>query len=219
MSEQLVRAQHLSRTFSTGSQEILAVRDASCTVGRNARIALFGPSGSGKSTLLQLLGGLDQPTSGKVEWPALSGAESLRPRHIAFVFQNETLLPALSALENVEIPLLLQGMSDREARRIATEALERLRLGDLSAKLPEELSGGQAQRVAFARALAGRPDLVLADEPTGQLDQATADQLFTAVLPWMDEMQTAMIVATHDRSVGTRMQGTWAMEHGVLAAA
>ncbi|MEO6834394.1 MAG: ABC transporter ATP-binding protein, partial [Candidatus Tumulicola sp.] len=158
MNGTLVTADHVSKVFCTSGEDVSAVRDASCTVPSAARIALLGPSGSGKSTLLQLLGGLDIPTGGTVTWPAFG--PDVRPRNVAFVFQNQTLIPALSVLENVELPLQLQGASDRGARERARAALERLGLRALSDKLPEELSGGQAQRVSFARALVGEPRLI-----------------------------------------------------------
>lgn len=219
VSETLVRAERVWRTFRTRSQEVVAVKDASCSLARNALIGLFGPSGSGKSTLLQLLGGLDTPTSGSIQWPAFSGQTELRPRHIAFVFQNQTLLAPLSAVENVEIPLLLQGLDAGAARARAQVALDRIQLGDLADKLPEELSGGQAQRVEFARALVGNPDLILADEPTGQLDRQTVEHLFDIVLPWIDELGSALVIATHDGTVGERMHTQWRMQFGVLEAA
>jgi ABC-type lipoprotein export system ATPase subunit len=214
--EPVVRATRVSRTFRTGSESVVAIKSASCAVPRGARIALVGPSGSGKSTLLQILGCLDQPDSGSVEWPALTNGARLRPDRIAFVFQNPSLIPALSTVENVEVPLLLQRLKSSAARSRATAVLDRLGLASLAEKLPEELSGGQAQRVGIARAIAGRPDMILADEPTGQLDQATAQQLFGTVLPWLDEIGTALVVATHDRRVAQRMRSQWTMQHGVL---
>lgn len=218
MSASFVTAAHVSKTFRVSSQDVVAVSDVSCSIGSDARIALFGPSGSGKSTLLQLLGGLDRPSSGDIVWPAFGGLNLLRPAHIAFVFQNQTLLPAITALENVQLPLLLQGIKQREATSKARDALNRLGLDALADKLPEELSGGQAQRVAFARALVGRPQLLLADEPTGQLDHRTAQELFNVVLPWAGEMRCAMVIATHDHAVGALMHEQWFMRFGALGA-
>jgi lipoprotein-releasing system ATP-binding protein len=215
----VVRATRISRTFRAGLESVVAVKSASCAVPSGARIALVGPSGSGKSTLLQILGGLDKPDSGTVEWPAFSRSTRLRPDRIAFVFQNPSLIPALSTVENVEVPLVLQRLDSGVARRRAIEALNRLGLASLAEKLPEELSGGQAQRVGIARALVGRPDLILADEPTGQLDQATAQQLFGTVLPWLREIGAALVIATHDRRVAQRMRSQWMMDHGVLKVA
>ncbi len=216
MTAALVSAQGVSKLFRSGGEEIVAVRDVTCAVLPAARVALFGPSGSGKSTLLQLLGGLDAPSAGAVAWPAFGDGSTIRPRHIAFVFQNQTLLPALTVLENVEVPLLLSGIEESTARSRARESLTRLHLDGFAQKLPEELSGGQAQRVAFARALVSRPQLILADEPTGQLDRETASHLFEAVLPWCEEIGAALVIATHDPTVGERMQERWSMRFGVL---
>jgi ABC-type lipoprotein export system ATPase subunit len=219
MPEPLAVAREVTRAYRIDDEAILAVRDASCTVVPGARVALVGASGSGKSTLLQLLGGIETPSSGELSWPALGTRDLLRPRHIAFVFQNQNLLPPLTAAENVALPLVLQGASHADARALAAETLERLELGELRDKLPEELSGGQAQRVAFARAVAGRPELILADEPTGQLDTATADRFLTTALAILDAAGIAVVVATHDERVAERMADRWHMEHGALRTA
>src|ERR1700681_4544752 len=214
----LAVARNVSRTYRTGGETIVAVRDASCEIGRAARIAVVGASGSGKSTLLQLLGGIETPSSGELAWPALGTRDVLRPRHIAFVFQNQNLLPPLTAAENVALPLVLQGASPADARALAAQTLERFELDELRDKLPEELSGGQAQRIAFARAVAARPALILADEPTGQLDTATADRFLTTALAILDAAGIALVVATHDERVAARMQRRWMMRHGELEA-
>ncbi len=219
MTEPLVEARGLTRAFRTGAQTVVAVECADCTVAPGARIALQGRSGSGKSTLLQMLGGIETPTSGTLTWPALGPRETLRPTRIAFVFQRESLLAALTVLENVELPLLLAGAAPAAARSAATEALERFELAELRDKLPEELSGGQSQRVAFARAVAQRPRLVLADEPTGQLDSATADRFLTIALASLDRDGAALLVATHDARVAARMRTHWRIERGRLDAA
>jgi putative ABC transport system ATP-binding protein/lipoprotein-releasing system ATP-binding protein len=214
----LVRAEDVSRRYRVGGREIVALASATCAVRSGARIALVGPSGSGKSTLLQLLGGLDDASTGTIVWPALGARLGLRPGKIAFVFQNASLLASLTAVENVEIPLLLQGVAGPEARKRAREALVRIDLGEIAARLPEELSGGQAQRVAFARALVAAPALLLADEPTGQLDRATADHLVDTVLGSLRGTPTALVVATHDPHVAERLDATWRIERGVLEA-
>jgi ABC-type lipoprotein export system ATPase subunit len=219
MPEPLAVAREVTRAYRIDDEEILAVRSASCTVVPGARVALVGASGSGKSTLLQLLGGIETPSSGEITWPALGTRDALRPHHVAFVFQNQNLLPPLTAAENVALPLVLQGSSHADARALAAETLERFELGELRDKLPEELSGGQAQRVAFARAVAGRPELILADEPTGQLDTATADRFLTAALATLDAAGIALVVATHDDRVAERMADRWHMEHGALRTA
>ncbi|MDB5026588.1 MAG: transporter related protein [Candidatus Eremiobacteraeota bacterium] len=218
MLEPLVVARGVSRAYRAGGESVVAVRHADCVVRPAARIALVGASGSGKSTLLQILGGIETPTAGEISWPALGPRESLRPRHIAFVFQNMNLLEPLTALENVELPLVLQGVAPERAQVTAIETLERFELGELLDKLPEELSGGQAQRVAFARAIAAAPELILADEPTGQLDTATADRFLTTALAILDAAGIALLVATHDERVAARMQRRWMMRHGELEA-
>ena len=207
------------RTYRIGGETIVAVRDAGCTVRAGERIALVGASGSGKSTLLQMLGGIEIPSAGEIVWPALGPRSDLRPRHVAFVFQNQNLLAPLTAAENVALPLVLQGASHAQARAVAAQTLTAFELADLRDKLPEELSGGQAQRVALARAVAARPDLILADEPTGQLDSATADRFLATALALLDAAGTALVVATHDERVAARMPVRWTMEHGDLKTA
>ena len=216
MSEVLVYVSGAGRTYKIGASPVVAVDSATCRVTCGSHIALVGPSGSGKSTLLQLMGGLDTPTSGEVSWPGLGERRTLRPEKVAFVFQSPSLLAPLTAVENVEMPLLLGRTGAKEARRAALEALERIELADIANKLPEELSGGQTQRVAVARALAYQPNLILADEPTGQLDHSTATHLFDVLLASLEGTDTALVVATHDKDVAGRMQDHWQMQHGVL---
>jgi ABC-type lipoprotein export system ATPase subunit len=217
MVDSLVEATGLGRTFRQGGSTIAALVSATFRVMPGERIAIVGPSGCGKSTLLHLIAGLDSPTSGAIAWPALGPAEDLRPKQVAVVFQAASLLPALTVVENVELPLLL-GHEPSHARASADATLGLLGLADLRDKLPEELSGGQAQRVSLARALSARPRLLLADEPTGQLDRGTA-------MPMIDALQqsigdtTALVVATHDLAVAERMQKIWRMQHGVLETA
>jgi putative ABC transport system ATP-binding protein/lipoprotein-releasing system ATP-binding protein len=216
MNEILVHMEHGGRTYSRGKTPVAAVVSATCTVLPGDRIALVGPSGSGKSTLLHLLGGLDSLTSGSVTWPALGACETLRPTKVGLVFQMPSLLPALTVVENVEIPLLLGHDSTEKARAAALDALDRIGLLFIAGKLPEELSGGQAQRVAVARALASQPKLILADEPTGQLDHPTAQHLFDVLLASLEGTETALVIATHDRAVAERMNTVWHMQHGIL---
>lgn len=213
----LVEARGLGRIYERGHALVVALASATCGVQSGDRIAVVGPSGSGKSTLLHLLGGLDEPSSGTIAWPALGPRGTLRPAHIAYVFQAPSLLPALSVVENVELPLLLGELDTTAARGAALDALARLDLTDLAERLPEELSGGQAQRVGLARALASRPRLLLADEPTGQLDHATANQVLDTLLASIDGTPTALVVATHDPAVAARMETVWLMRHGTLA--
>ena len=216
MPEMLVQIHNGGRTYSHGRASVVALASATCTVMPGDRIALVGPSGSGKSTLLHLLGGLDTPTSGSLEWPALGARESLRPTKVGLVFQMPSLLAPLTVVENVEIPLLLGPASAEKARAAALDALDRIGLKSLADKLPEELSGGQAQRVAVARALATRPKLILADEPTGQLDHPTAQHLFDVLLASLEGTDTALVVATHDMTVAKRMHKVWQMQYGTL---
>ncbi|HEY8297411.1 MAG TPA: ABC transporter ATP-binding protein [Candidatus Baltobacteraceae bacterium] len=216
MSDALVEARNVSRSYRVGGSEIVALVDASCSIEAGARVALVGPSGSGKSTLLQILGGIDAPTGGAVRWPAFGTIDRLRPHNVAFVFQNMSLLAPLTVLENVELPLLLEGESQSRARAGALQMLESIELAGLAEKLPEELSGGQAQRVAFARALVAKTPLVLADEPTGQLDGPTAERLLDVVMRSLEGTKTALVIATHDRAVAARMEHRWSMEHGIL---
>src|SRR3954465_232481 len=160
------------RTFGRGPATTVALQPTDCRVDERARIAITGPSGSGKSTLLHLLAGLDDPTVGTVAWPLLGDRSALRPGPRPVIFQGPSLLPALTVRENVALPLVLAGVRDAQAGADADHALTSLALDDLADKLPEEISGGQAQRVAVARALAGRPRLILGDEPTSQVDRA-----------------------------------------------
>ncbi|WP_019011804.1 ABC transporter ATP-binding protein [Deinococcus aquatilis] len=211
----LVEARGVSRTFQVGGQQITALHPVTLQVGAGDRTALLGASGSGKSTLLHLLGGLDTPSSGTISWPALGGAASLRPGQVAFVFQAQSLMPPLSAQENVALPLILAGQDYHSAMHEALCWLERLELTSLAPQLPEELSGGQAQRVAVARALITRPRLVLADEPTGQLDSVTAAHLLDVLLSAM-EPGAALVMATHDRMVASRLDSVWQMADGQL---
>jgi lipoprotein-releasing system ATP-binding protein len=216
MSEMLFQIANGGRTYALGQTQVVALASTTCTVMTGDRIALVGPSGSGKSTLLHLMGGLDTPTSGAITWPALGSREKLRPMMVGLVFQMPSLLAPLSVVENVEIPLLLGRESVEKARVSALEALERIGLLSIADKLPEELSGGQAQRVAVARALASRPKLILADEPTGQLDHPTAQHLFDVLLDSLEGTDTALVVATHDMAVAERMNKVWHMQHGKL---
>src|SRR3989442_9188384 len=160
--EVLVRAESLSRLFGAGLGAVSAVAEATFTIQSADRIALVGPSGSGKSTLLHLLAGLDRQTGGQIEWPALGPPESLRPGPVAMAFQGPSLLPPLTVLENVALPVLLAGGDERDAMGEAADMIERLDLVAVRDKLPEEISGGQSQRAGIARALVGRPKLILA---------------------------------------------------------
>jgi len=218
MRSPLVEAREATRVFHRGGGLFPGLKAASCRVFLGERIAILGPSGSGKSTLLQLLGGLDRPTFGSVAWPELGPMEALRPEMVAFLPQAPSLVPWLSVVENVEFPILL-GSRAPTARDQALESLERLGLGGLADRLPQELSGGQTQRVAMARALVGDCKLILADEPTGQLDGATAAVLFDALLTHLAGRDTALVVATHDPAVAARLGKACHMDQGELHTA
>jgi ABC-type lipoprotein export system ATPase subunit len=214
--EVLVRCEDVARTFGAGPAAVVAVRRVTCEIRSGQRLAITGASGSGKSTLLHLLAGLDEPTVGRVTWPALGSREALRPGPVGVVFQGPSLLPPLDVQENVALALILAGATEQEAHAAAIEALDRLDLLALRAKLPEELSGGQAQRVAVARVLAGRPRLILADEPTGQLDFGNATSVISALLRGADDAGAALVVSTHDPRIADRLPERWRMADGEL---
>jgi putative ABC transport system ATP-binding protein len=211
----LAVADQVSRTYGRGATAVAAVRGATCAVFAGEQIALTGPSGSGKSTLLHLLAGLDSPTTGTVEWPALGGPPaSLVPGTVGLVFQGPSLLPDLDIAENVALPLILAGHTDAAARRRALQVLADLDIDDLAAKLPEEVSGGQAQRVAVARALVGEPRLILADEPTGQLDHTSAAAVIALLRSRAHGLGAALVVTTHDPLVAEQFAVRWEMLDG-----
>lgn len=212
----LASADGVARTFGSGTSAVVAVHDVTCEIHAGDRIALTGPSGSGKTTLVHLLAGLDQPTTGQIEWPAIGSRHDLRPGPVAVVFQAPSLLPALDVIENTELPLLLAAEDPVDARSCAADALVHLGLGVIASKLPEELSGGQAQRVAIARVLAGRPTLIIADEPTGQLDHATGLEVIDALIAAADGSGAALLVNTHDPLVADRFATRWRMDDGRL---
>ncbi len=215
---ELARCTDLTRTYGSGAGEVRALRGVSCTLRRGAQVALTGPSGSGKSTLLHLLAGLDTPTGGTIAWPGLDGSPEGRPGLIGMVFQGPSLLPPLDVTENIALPLLLAGFTETQARERATAALHDVGLDELAARLPEELSGGQAQRVAVARALAARPRVILADEPTGQLDSAHAAQVVGLLLDAATILGAALVLSTHDLTIAERVPERWRMADGLMVA-
>lgn len=215
MTTPLVHGVGLTRTFGAGVSAFVALHDSDLTIHPRARIALTGPSGSGKSTVLHLIAGLDRPTSGTITWPAL-GVPGQHPGSVGLVFQTPSLIPALDVIENVELVALIAGARPAQARVRAGQALQALDLLSLAEQLPEELSGGQAQRVAIARVLAADPALILADEPTGQLDHDTAAQVLDVLEAAADASGAALVVATHDPVVASRYLHQWLVEDGRL---
>jgi putative ABC transport system ATP-binding protein/lipoprotein-releasing system ATP-binding protein len=212
--EPVVRCEGVARTYGRGATATVALQPTDCEVRPGERVAIMGPSGSGKSTLVHLLAGLDEPTVGTVSWPAIGGRDDLRPGPVAVIFQGPSLLPPLTVQENVALPLVLDGSSHADARRRAWEVLELVGLLEVREKLPEEISGGQAQRAAVARALAGHPKLILADEPTGQLDHESAAVVIDVLLAAAGEAGAALVVSTHDPAVADRLEERWIMRNG-----
>jgi ABC-type lipoprotein export system ATPase subunit len=213
----LVRCEGVARTYGDGPTATVALQATDCEVFAGQRIGVVGPSGSGKSTLIHLMAGLDDPTVGVVSWPAIGDRDTLHPGKVAVIFQGPSLLPPLTVLENVSLPLVIGGMTDTHAREVAHAALRTLDLGELADKLPEEISGGQAQRVAVARALAGEPTLILADEPTGQLDQTNGAAVVEVLLAASAHSGSALVISTHDLAVAARVPDRWEMHSGELS--
>jgi ABC-type lipoprotein export system ATPase subunit len=213
--EILVATESVARTYVQGGAEIEALGPTTCTIRAKARVAVTGPSGSGKSTLLHLIAGIEQPTAGEICWPAFGNRDNLRPANIAIAFQGPSLVPFLSVIQNVALPLFLLGKrADAETEAMA--AISALGLTELAEKLPDQLSGGQAQRIALARAMVSRPRLLLADEPTGQLDQATGRSAITALLAWAEASGSGVVLATHDPAIAGFLEETWTIERGRL---
>ncbi len=204
-SESIISTESVTRVFGAGEMAVTAVNGITLQVGQGQLLAVVGRSGSGKTTLLNLMSGLDQPTNGKVffqgrDLSTMVEADlvELRRRKISFVFQSFGLMPLLSALENVELPLHISGVSWRERRRRAMETLDLVGLGPRARHRPYELSGGEQQRVSIARALVTGPDVIFADEPTGELDTTTASSISDILREVVRERKATVIVATHD---------------------
>jgi putative ABC transport system ATP-binding protein len=217
VTDSLVVCDHVGRTYGRGDRAVVALHDVSCVLRATDRIAIVGPSGSGKSTLLHLMAGLDRSTSGSVTWPVWDGTPFGHPSRAALVFQDASLIPSLSAVENAAFPLLVLGVDPAEAMDRAAYALELLGVGAVADQDPEELSGGQAQRVAVARAVAAEPALVLADEPTGKLDRVTGALVVELLRQACAHVGAGLVVSTHDRTVARRMDVVWNIHDGELA--
>ncbi|UJR85660.1 ABC transporter ATP-binding protein [Sandaracinus amylolyticus] len=221
----LATATDVTKTFTTGALEVHALRGVDLEVHERDFMALVGPSGSGKTTLLNLLGALDRPTRGELEvlgqkLGTLSKAAraKLRLASLGFVFQAYNLVPVLTAAENVELILELQGMGARERRTRALDVLLSLGLGELANRRPSEMSGGQQQRVAVARAVASRPKLVLADEPTANLDGKSAEQLMVLMRRLHEEDGTTFVFSTHDPRIVAHATRIVSMEDGRIVS-
>jgi putative ABC transport system ATP-binding protein len=215
----------VSRAFGRGDTVVAAVRDVDLEIGRGELLAVVGPSGSGKTTLLQLLGGLDRPSSGEVRFEgrdlgSLSDAELtvLRREAFGFVFQQFNLVPTLTAAQNVEAALAPTGMRHEQRRARVAELLQSVGLSHRAHHLPSKLSGGEQQRVAIARALANDPRVLLADEPTGNLDSATGEEIVSLLRSLADDDGRTVVLITHDRAVANRAGRIARMQDGRLLA-
>jgi len=223
MTHPILEARDVHKSFKQGPVTLEVLQGVAMSVATGERIAIVGASGSGKTTLLQILGGLDRPTTGHV---LIDGKDiheqseqergALRNRALGFVYQFHHLLPEFSALENVAMPLLIRRMKVSEARAKAQRLLDRVGLGQRLSHRPDQLSGGERQRAAVARALVTEPKIVLADEPTGNLDGSNAESVFALMLELNRELGTSLIVVTHDMRLATRMERIYAIEKGVL---
>jgi lipoprotein-releasing system ATP-binding protein len=223
MTVPVLEARNVHKSFRQGPVTLEVLQGVAISVAVGERIAIVGASGSGKTTLLQILGGLDRPTTGHVLVDGKDIHEqseqergALRNRALGFVYQFHHLLPEFSALENVAMPLLVRRMKVVDARAKARSLLERVGLGERLGHRPDQLSGGERQRAAVARALVTEPKIVLADEPTGNLDGTNAESVFALMLELNQELGTSLIVVTHDMRLASRMKRMYAIERGVL---
>jgi ABC-type lipoprotein export system ATPase subunit len=219
----VLRTVGLTREYRVGRHKVAALRGVDISIRKGEFVAIMGPSGCGKSTLVNLMGGLDQPTSGQV---FLNGQDlarfnedelaALRRQHMGFIFQRHDLFPVLTARENVEFPILLGGSPPGERRQIAEGLLSLVGLSDKSEYLPEELSGGQQQRVGIARALANASSLLLADEPTGNLDSVTAEHVVASLISLARDRQLTLVMVTHDPQVAVHADRVLQLKDGQI---
>ncbi|MCP4271282.1 MAG: lipoprotein-releasing ABC transporter ATP-binding protein LolD [Gammaproteobacteria bacterium] len=219
----IIQCKQLAKTYDDGASKVEVLNHLDLEVYKGERLAIIGQSGSGKSTLLHLIGALDQATSGNV---MIHGTDihklnakkqgEFRNRHLGFVYQFHHLLAEFTALENVAMPLLIRGITPADAVRKSLELIERVGLADRQSHKPGELSGGERQRISLARALVTEPDCVLADEPTGNLDQQTADETYDLMMSLNKSLDISFVIVTHDRKLATRMNRTLRLIDGRL---
>ena len=218
-----MKASGVWKLYPSGESTVQAVRGVDVSIDVGEMVAIMGSSGCGKTTLLNILSGIDEPNSGEVfvNGKPLFGITddertNMRSEHLGFIFQDFNLLPVLSACENVELPLLLLGYSASQARSGALDALDSVGLGDRAEHRPSELSGGQQQRVAVARALVHKPSVILCDEPTGNLDSATSNEILSLLKQLNKEHSTTFLIVTHDSTIASHCSRTLRMSDGLI---
>lgn len=218
----MITLQNVTKTYKMGGKTVEALKDVSLTIGDGEAVVVMGPSGSGKSTLLQLMGALDSASSGTVQFDSQdikklsdSKRSKFRRSTIGFVFQQFYLQPFLNALDNVALPMRLNGTKPHDARTRAFELLQKVGLGEKAHRRPSQLSGGEMQRIAIARALANKPKLLLADEPTGNLDRTNADEV-VEIFKRLADGGTSVVIVTHDEKVGSAFPRVIRLENGVI---